>query len=1114
MPTPVSVARQCLTDEAARALDDAVAVARRRSHAQTTSLHAVSALLALPSSILRDACARARNSPCSSRLQFRALELCVGVSLDRLSSSKTLEEPPISNSLMAAIKRSQANQRRHPDNFHLQQIHCNQQPPSVLKVELKYFILSILDDPIVSRVLGEAGFRSCDIKLAIIHPPVTPQAAKFSRTRYPPLFLYNLTGSDPVQPGLSFPFSGREDVDEDCRRVSEALMKRNGRGKNLLLLGVCAGDALNRFIECVNMDKEKILPSEISGLRVISIEKEIVEFVSEGGKEREKMGLKFEELRNELDQCSGPGVLLNVGELKGLVNKSDSIDDALSYLVSKLTGLVEGFRDKLWLMGAAAKHETYSKLLGQFPAIEKDWDLHILPITSSKSPFDCFGSKSSLMGSFVPFGGFFSTPSDFRNPSININQSITRCHLCTAKYEQEVAEMLKMGSKISVADQHSENLPSWLQMAHLDTGKGFDAAKTKNDGTTLNEKILGLQKKWNGICQQLHHAQPFSNFDISQSRPQASMAEGFPYVADRKERSSSSSSCSRDSSLNENQYANLGLGIHMDLQNFFPSKYNIPLPVASEAENVNYRLKLLKEASKSQQKEKDGPLFTPLTLPYINLPTDHPSSLSVTSVTTDLGLGTLYASSSQKPNKSKLSDYKEHFQHLTGFNSSGFGASESTHKIKLSSSCSNPSVGGHLDLRDYKSIREALLKRVGWQEEAISAISQAICQCKAGYGRNHGSIARGDIWLSFLGPDKVGKRRIASILAEIVFGSHENLIPVDLSFHDGGRPSETVFGCQELNDYDAKFRGKTVVDYIAMELSKKPHSVVLLENVDKADFLVQTSLSKAVRTGKFPNSLGREISINNMIFVTTSTIVKDNVNLSSLKEHIKLSEESIIGAKSWQMQILIEHVTEGASKRNEMSVKVSRKATTIASLVNKRKLDRITSSTEQEFNYEARKRASKVWGSSLDLNLPVEGMEENTDSGICDSDSISENSEAWLEDFFDQIDEKVLFKPFDFDALAEKIVSEINIQFQKVFGLEMLLEIDDEAMLQMLAASWSSDVNRAMEDWVERVLGRGFVEARQKYHVTVPYVVKLVTCKGVSVEERAPGICLPARINL
>lgn len=84
------------------------------------------------------------------------------------------------------------------------------------------------------------------------------------------------------------------------------------------------------------------------------------------------------------------------------------------------------------------------------------------------------------MGSFVPFGGFFSTTSDFRIPLSRTNQSFTRCKLCTEKYEQEAALIQKGGSTSSVADQYSESLPSWLRMAELDAEKLVDVAKVCN----------------------------------------------------------------------------------------------------------------------------------------------------------------------------------------------------------------------------------------------------------------------------------------------------------------------------------------------------------------------------------------------------------------------------------------------------------------------------------------------------------------------------------------------------------------------------------------------------------------------------------------------------------
>ncbi|KAF9675480.1 hypothetical protein SADUNF_Sadunf09G0036600 [Salix dunnii] len=1043
MPTPVGVARQCLTEEAARALDEAVAVARRRSHSQTTSLHAVSALLALPDSTLKSACSRATTRAYSARRQFHVLDLCVGVSLDRLPSSKTLEEdPPISNSLMAAIKRSQANQRRHPDNFHMHQIHCNQQTASVLRVEMKHFILSILDDPIVSRVFGEAGFRSSDIKMAIVQPPVI-QTSRFSRAGCAPVFLCNLPGSNGTvsgrPPGFSFPFS----------------MRREGKGGNLLLVGVCASNALKGFVESVIKDsKGDVLPGEISGVSVISVEDDVIHFVSEGGGDTEKMGMRFEELGQELERCSGPGIVVNIGDLKVLVG-DNVCKDAVSYLVSKLTGLLEGFREKMWLVGAADSYDTYLKSVGRFLGVEKDWDLRILPITSYKSPIGGFGSKSSLLGSFVPFGGFFSTPSDFKIPPNSINQSITRCNLCNAKYVQDVAATLKMGPTISVAEHCSDNLPS-SQMAEFDMRKAVDMVKTKDDGTSLNDKILALQNRWNDICQRLHHAQPFSKFAVSQ----ASITE------------------------------------------------------VSEVENVNHQTKLLKEVPRFQQEEKESPWFTPYPMANVSLPTDRTSTFSVTSVTTDLGLGTLYASSTREPNTAKFCDPREHHELFSSPGSAGYDDSTSV-QIAQSSSCSGPSSGGQFNVRDFKSVMRALSEQVGWQDRATHAISKAVSRCKAGHGRHHGSNSKGDISFTFLGPDRIGKKKIASALAVVMFGSIQSLISVDLGSHGKLNPSNLMLESQELHD-DELGRSTTIVDYIASKLSKKPHSLIFLENVDKADPLVQNSLSHALRTGRFPDSRGREVSTNNTIFVATSEITVGNTKLLSEKETVRFSEEMILGAQSWQMQIIAEHVAEAATKSSQMNVRISREVTSSVSSANKRKLDVTSDCIEQESSCESSKRAHKVLRSYLDLNLPVEDTgEECANYGDYESDSISERTQAWLEDFSDQVDEKVVFEPFDFDSLAEKTVKEISKQCQRVFGSEVLLEIDHEVLVQILAASWLSEKKRAMEEWIEEVVGRGFSEARQKSqfgdHCNN---IKLVTCRGLVVREQAPGICLPSRINL
>nr|CAD1838224.1 unnamed protein product [Ananas comosus var. bracteatus] len=117
---------------------------------------------------------------------------------------------------MAAIKRSQANQRRNPVTFHLYQQQAaaaaaaassSSSTFSGVKVELQQLVLAILDDPVVSRVFGEAGFRSCNIKLAILRPP--PPFLRFPRAaRCPPLFLCNFAAGDDFEArGFASPFA-------------------------------------------------------------------------------------------------------------------------------------------------------------------------------------------------------------------------------------------------------------------------------------------------------------------------------------------------------------------------------------------------------------------------------------------------------------------------------------------------------------------------------------------------------------------------------------------------------------------------------------------------------------------------------------------------------------------------------------------------------------------------------------------------------------------------------------------------------------------------------------------------------------------------------------------
>ncbi|CAK7325867.1 unnamed protein product [Dovyalis caffra] len=1133
MPTPVTTARQCLTEEAAHALDEAVNVARRRGHGQTTSLHAVSALLSLPSSPLRDACARARNSAYSPRLQFKALEFCLGVSLGRVPTSQLSDDsPPVSNSLMAAIKRSQASQRRQPENFNLyHQIQQQQQQSSssisCVKVELQNLILSILDDPVVSRVFGEAGFRSPEIKLAIVRP--LPQVFKFSSSRFkgPPLFLCNLLSSDdpdslysgPGRRGVfSFPFSGglflnnnnnNNNEDVNCRRIGEVLARNKGR--NPLLVGLCAHDTLAIFSDMVEKRKENVLPVELCGLCVICIESDVNEFISSEDFDKKCVDLKFEELGQFVEKNLGPGLLVNFGDLKAFVsndNDNNGLGDAVSYVIEKLTKLLQLYGGRVWLIGAAS-YENYCKFVGRFPSTEKDWDLQLLPITSlrTSSVAESY-PRSSLMESFVPFGGLFSTPSDVNGPLNSSYQYLSRCHLCNEKCEQETLSVSKGGFIGSVADQYQSSLPSWMQMAEIGTNKGLDA-KTRDDGMVLSAKVAGLQRKWDGICQRLHHTQPPSSNIHS---PQFPTVVGFQLVEDEKENAENLSSKNTSALPNGNRCLNVNSYIPSDIQKSSTKQLDSPIPVVSEARSERILSKQWEKPSKEEDLESGG-----LRSPYsfsnsYMVDGSQASPTSATSVTTDLGLRISSVSTSNELKKTLNQNHMELPQDLPHSFSANVGVVHGSISDcrAQSSSSSSPDYGRQFDPSNAKMLFRAVVERVGRQDEAIRIISQTIAHCRARNEIRHGASHRGDIWFSFCGPDRCGKKKIASALAEIIYGSRENFICADLSSEDGMIHTHMVFDPPEVSGYTVKFRGKTLVDSVAGELCKKPLSIVFLENIDKADVQAQKSLSHAIQTGKFADSHGREVGISNAIFVTTSTLTGDKVG-SSISTY---SEERILGAKDWPMKILIEQAAD--DKMGQIITPMTMRKDICSSLfLNKRKLVGANHIPYCQEITEMVKRAHKTSARNLDLNLPAKENDlQDTDDGNSDNDRASDNSKAWLEDFLEQLDARVFFKPFDFDALAERILNEVNECFHKIVGSECLLDIDPKVMEQLLAATYLSDQKRVVENWVEQVLCWGFVEALRRYNLRANSIVKLVACKGLFLEERMPGVHLPTKIMI
>ncbi|HKF35478.1 MAG TPA: AAA family ATPase, partial [Ktedonobacteraceae bacterium] len=166
---------------------------------------------------------------------------------------------------------------------------------------------------------------------------------------------------------------------------------------------------------------------------------------------------------------------------------------------------------------------------------------------------------------------------------------------------------------------------------------------------------------------------------------------------------------------------------------------------------------------------------------------------------------------------------------------------------------------------------EALLKRrVIGQDEAISRVTQAIQVARAGLKpRNHPA----GIFL-FLGPTGVGKTELARALAAEVFGSDECLIRVDMSEYMEKHAVSRMIGAPPGyigHDQEGQLTGK---------LRRRPHCVVLLDEVEKAHPEVFDLFLQVFDAGRLTDAQGHTVDAQHAIWIMTSNVGTDMLGRS------------------------------------------------------------------------------------------------------------------------------------------------------------------------------------------------------------------------------------------
>lgn len=189
-------------------------------------------------------------------------------------------------------------------------------------------------------------------------------------------------------------------------------------------------------------------------------------------------------------------------------------------------------------------------------------------------------------------------------------------------------------------------------------------------------------------------------------------------------------------------------------------------------------------------------------------------------------------------------------------------------------------------------MEEFLHKRVVGQNEAISAVARAIRRSRAGLKEARKPIGS----FIFLGPTGVGKTELARTLAEFLFNSEDALIRVDMSEYQEKFTSSRLFGAPP------GYVGYEEGGQLTEKVRRRPYSVVLFDEIEKAHPDVFNVLLQVLDDGVLTDSLGRKIDFKNTVVIMTSNIgtkmIQKGVSLgfqSTEGEAARRKKEEVLG---------------------------------------------------------------------------------------------------------------------------------------------------------------------------------------------------------------------------
>ena len=186
-----------------------------------------------------------------------------------------------------------------------------------------------------------------------------------------------------------------------------------------------------------------------------------------------------------------------------------------------------------------------------------------------------------------------------------------------------------------------------------------------------------------------------------------------------------------------------------------------------------------------------------------------------------------------------------------------------------------------------KNLEKNLHKRVIGQDEAVSAVAKAIRRGRVGLKDPNRPIGS----FLFLGPTGVGKTELTKALAENLFGSEDTMIRVDMSEYMEPHSVAKLIGSPP------GYVGYEEGGQLTEKVRRKPYSVILFDEIEKAHPDVMNMLLQILDDGRLSDSQGRIVSFKNTVVIMTSNVgakmITERKRLGfSLESDIKAEQEA------------------------------------------------------------------------------------------------------------------------------------------------------------------------------------------------------------------------------